>query len=156
MRGIGPLSRGLYLLCTMCRSLCYHVVLTLAASFLTEFLAHPRSPMPPLSTLTARATHALPLHPAEFPSVPYGIVIVQVRVRVLKKQTEHAVSQVRNCTLGYMEQAPSSGHEASPQSGLGVGYKRCSSCALGSNSCLCLFLFCFTFPVFVFPAPVQL
>ena len=34
-------------------------------------LAHPRSPMPPLSTLTTRATHALQLHPAALASVPY-------------------------------------------------------------------------------------
>ena len=44
-------------------------------------LAHPRSPMPPLSTLTACATHALPLHPSALASVPYGIVLVRVRVR---------------------------------------------------------------------------
>ena len=36
-------------------------------------------------------------------------------------------NQVKNCSLGYMEQAPSRGHEASPQSGLGVGCKLCSS-----------------------------
>ena len=29
-------------------------------------LAHPRSPIPPLSTLTSRATHAHPLHPAAY------------------------------------------------------------------------------------------
>ena len=34
---------------------------------------------------------------------------------------------VRNYSPGNMEQAPSRGHEASPQSGLGVGCKRCSS-----------------------------
>ena len=45
-------------------------------------LAHPRSPMPPLSTLTAHATHARPLHPATLASVPYGILLVQFRVRV--------------------------------------------------------------------------
>ena len=33
----------------------------------------------PLSTLTARATHALPLYPAALASVPYGIVLVRVR-----------------------------------------------------------------------------
>ena len=32
-----------------------------------------------------------------------------------------AAIQVRNYSPGYMEQAPSRGHEASPQSGLGVG-----------------------------------
>ena len=37
------------------------------------------------------------------------------------------VSQVKNYSPGYMEQAPSRGHEASPQSGLGVGCKWCSS-----------------------------
>ena len=31
--------------------------------------------------------------------------------------------EVTNCSPGYMEQAPSRGHEASPQSGLGVGCK---------------------------------
>ena len=36
-------------------------------------LAHPRSPMPPLSTLTARATHALPLHPAALASAHMGM-----------------------------------------------------------------------------------
>ena len=36
-------------------------------------------------------------------------------------------SQVKNYSPGNMEQAPSRGHEASPQSGLGVGCKRCSS-----------------------------
>jgi hypothetical protein len=41
----------------------------------------PRSPIPLLSTLTARATIARPLHPAELASVPSGIVLVRVRVR---------------------------------------------------------------------------
>jgi len=36
-------------------------------------------------------------------------------------------SQVRNYSPGYMEQAPSRGHGASPQSGLGVGCMLCSS-----------------------------
>jgi len=36
-------------------------------------------------------------------------------------------SQVTNYYPGYMEQAPSRGHGASPQSGLGVGCKLCSS-----------------------------
>ena len=36
-------------------------------------------------------------------------------------------SQVKNYSPGYMEQAPSRGHKASPQSGLGVGCKLCSS-----------------------------
>ena len=39
-----------------------------------------RSPMPPLSTLTARATHARPLLPAALASVSYGFVLVRVRV----------------------------------------------------------------------------
>ena len=38
-----------------------------------------------------------------------------------------AASQVKNYSPGYMEQAPSRGHEASPQSVLGVGCKLCSS-----------------------------
>ena len=45
-------------------------------------LAHPRSPVSPLSTLTARATHARQLHPAALASVLYGAVLVRVRVRV--------------------------------------------------------------------------
>ena len=36
-------------------------------------------------------------------------------------------SQVKNYSPGNMEHASSRGHEASPQSGLGVGCKRCSS-----------------------------
>ena len=53
-------------------------------------LPHPRSPMPPLSTLTARTTHARPLHPAALASVPYGLVEViladeKMRECVLKK-----------------------------------------------------------------------
>ena len=44
-------------------------------------LAHPRSHIPPLSTLTARATHARPLLPAALASVPYRFVLVRVRVR---------------------------------------------------------------------------
>ena len=45
--------------------------------------------MPPLSTLTARATHALSLHPAALASVPYGIALVRVRdrVRVLESRS---------------------------------------------------------------------
>ena len=43
-------------------------------------LAHPRSPMPPPSALTARATHARPLLPAVLVLVPYGFVLVRVRV----------------------------------------------------------------------------
>ena len=38
-----------------------------------------------------------------------------------------ASSQARNCSPGYMEQAPSRGHEASPQSRMGAGCKLCSS-----------------------------
>ena len=37
------------------------------------------------------------------------------------------ISQVRNYYPGYIEQAPSRGYEASPQSGLGVRLKLCSS-----------------------------
>ena len=37
--------------------------------------------MIPLSTLTTRATHAPLLHPAALASVPYGPVLVRVRVR---------------------------------------------------------------------------
>ena len=44
-------------------------------------LAHPRSPMLPLSTLAARATHARKLLPPELASVPYGFVLVRFRVR---------------------------------------------------------------------------
>ena len=36
-------------------------------------------------------------------------------------------SQVTNYSPGYMGQAPSRGHEASPQSGLGVGCRQCPS-----------------------------
>jgi hypothetical protein len=39
--------------------------------------------------------------------------------------------QFRNCSPGYMEQAPSRGHKASPHSGLGVGCGLCPS----SKSC---------------------
>jgi hypothetical protein len=46
---------------------------------LRSTLAH--SPMPPLSTLTARATHAHPLLSAVLASVPYGLVLVRVRVQ---------------------------------------------------------------------------
>ena len=35
--------------------------------------------------------------------------------------------QVKDYSPGYMEQAPSRGHEASPQSGLGVSCKLCTS-----------------------------
>jgi len=51
-------------------------------------LAHPRLPIPPLSTLTSRATHAHPttLHPAALASVPYGIVLVRVRVFPVPKE----------------------------------------------------------------------
>jgi hypothetical protein len=44
-------------------------------------LAQPRSPILPLSTLTARAALARPLHPAALAFVPSGIVLVRVRVR---------------------------------------------------------------------------
>ena len=50
-------------------------------------LAHPRSPMPSLSALTARATHARPLLPAELASVPYGLVLVRVRTKTTKNGT---------------------------------------------------------------------
>ena len=39
-------------------------------------LAHPRSPMSSLSTLTARATHARPLLPSALTSVPHGFVLL--------------------------------------------------------------------------------
>ena len=47
--------------------------------------AGPRSSMPPLSTLTARATHTRPLLSAALASVPYGLVLVPVRVSFLHK-----------------------------------------------------------------------
>ena len=48
-----------------------------------ESASHPHQPtqapctpaLPPLSALTARTTHALPLHPAALSSVPYGVFI---------------------------------------------------------------------------------
>ena len=43
------------------------------------------------------------------------------------KGDSHCFGQVKNYSPGYMEQAPSRGHEASPQSGLDVGCKLCSS-----------------------------
>ena len=42
-----------------------------------------RSPHTPLSPDLIRATHARPLHPAAYASVPFGIVLVRVRVRSL-------------------------------------------------------------------------
>lgn len=188
--------------------------------------------MPPLSTLTARATHARPLLPAALAAVPYGFVFVRVRyglrralrprkgifsvmkkpgpvgpaepprsslalkqgkrpdresaahspksakgVRMIRAYRENSAPrerakrkqlttghfvchfadpgghrqprrgrhlpdgrsllptgayrrgrgerQVKNYFPGNMEQASSRGHEASPQSGLGVGCKRC-------------------------------
>ena len=41
-------------------------------------IAHPRPLMPLLSSLTARATHARPLHPASLAPVPSGIALVRV------------------------------------------------------------------------------
>ena len=52
--------------------------------------------------------------------------ILLVERRVLSKG-DAGGGQVKNCSPGYVEQAPSRGHEASPQSGLGVGCKLCSS-----------------------------
>ena len=46
-------------------------------------------------------------------------------------------SQVRNCSPGLMEQTPSRGHEASPQSRLGVGCMRCSSSKTARAECTC-------------------
>ena len=40
---------------------------------------------------------------------------------------DNRVKEVKNYSLGNMEQAPSRSNEASPQSGLGVGCKLCSS-----------------------------
>ena len=66
-------------------------------------LAHPRSPMLPLSTLTARATHALPLHPAALASVPYGIVLVSVRVPRTQERARRTAGQGSTKRI-YMEQ----------------------------------------------------
>ena len=41
-------------------------------------LAHLRSPMPPPSTLTARATYACPLLPTALASMPFGFVLARV------------------------------------------------------------------------------
>ena len=49
-------------------------------------LAHPRSPMPPLSVLTASATHAHPLNPAALASVPCEVALVRVRARLEAKR----------------------------------------------------------------------
>jgi hypothetical protein len=43
---------------------------------------HPRLPAPPHQTLTCCATHAHPLLPTAKAFVPYGFVLVQVKVRV--------------------------------------------------------------------------
>jgi len=43
-------------------------------------LAHPRSPIPPLSALAASAALARPLHLTALASMPSGIVLVRVRV----------------------------------------------------------------------------
>ena len=42
---------------------------------------------------------------------------------VASYKPSHKSSQVNSYSPGYMEQAPSKGHEASPYSGLGVGCK---------------------------------
>ena len=66
------------------------------------------SPLPPLSD---RSQEALGLGPLILPR--WALVRVCARL-----------NQVRNRSLGNMEEeAPSTGHEASPQSGLGVGCK---------------------------------
>ena len=73
------------------RALCLASMSPLNSRRLVEFMlpcclrpAHPRSPMPPLSKLTARATHARPLLPAALASVPYGFILVRVRVLFAK------------------------------------------------------------------------
>ena len=48
-----------------------------------------------------------------------GVLLVSVILHV-------SALPSRSLSPGYMEQAPSRGHEASPQSGLGVGCKLCS------------------------------
>ena len=63
-------------------------------------LAHPRAPMPPLSTLTARATHARQLHPAALASVSYGVILVRVQKGLAVKETPASEPRLR---LGEME-----------------------------------------------------
>ena len=69
-------------------------------------------------------------------------------------------SHVKNGYPGYMEQAPSMGHDASPQSGLGVDCMRCSSskkiiawakctCASAAHKHSHLIPSCGVFPVLV-------
>ena len=45
------------------------------------------------------------------------------KLRGLSVRAQARQVQVRNYSPGYMEQALSRGHEASPQSGLGVGWR---------------------------------
>ena len=52
--------------------------------------------------------------------------ILLVERRVLSKG-DAGGGQVKKCSPGYVEQAPSRGHEASPQSGLSAGCMLCSS-----------------------------
>ena len=69
---------------------------------------------------------------ATFTNRPSGHRGVQTRKLKKPQNAGHgAIAErpglVKNHSPGYMEQAPSRGHEASPQSGLGVGYKLFSS-----------------------------
>ena len=72
----------------------------------------------------ARAPPVWDLGPVGLRGGVYERAVVFRRASTLRPRKS---SQVRNYSPGNMEQAPSSGHEASPQSGLGVGCKRCSS-----------------------------
>ena len=74
-------------------------------------LAHPRSPMPPLSALTTRAAHVRPHLTAALASVPYGVLLVLVRVRVIGRRL-HGDSRYDSAQwcLSTNTEAPPFGH----------------------------------------------
>jgi len=78
-------------------------------------LAHPRSPMPPLSSLTTCAyhtdTHARPLHPEALASVPYGIVL-----RRSSSSSSTSPSRIKSCHEGGRAHSPLPSSPPSPLS----------------------------------------
>ena len=101
--------------------------------------SHPCIPLPsdPQNTRISRTaephTHATNASSIRAKGAPTGTGCPQPAHQAITPK-----SQARNCSSGYMEQARSRGHEASPQSGLGVGCKMCSSSKKAARAeCTC-------------------
>ena len=80
-------------------------------------------PTPPLSPDLIRATHARPLHPAALASVPFGIVLVRVRVRDSTSSCLYTTEETHSSAAGRKSQpVPALRNARAPTTTRSIGF----------------------------------